>query len=111
MDLIEHLTKINNKKIAEFWCNFNVWKYPPELERFKPKNWDLLPKQMKFQILKPINDYIYSRLSEKELLREWNKDRMKGVEFNIWWENRKPLSDLAKTILNDVYKLENNNLN
>lgn len=109
--MIEYLEKLDNKKLAEFWCYFNKWQYPPELDRFKPNNWNLLPTQIKQQINTPIMDYINSRVSKKELLREWNKERMPGIEFDIWWENRKPMSDLGRALLEAIYKLENSNLN
>ena len=109
--MIEYLKKLDNNKLAEFWCYFNVWKYPPELDNFKPNNWDLLPTQIKYKINKSIINYIKSRVPEKELLREWNKERLKGIEFDIWWENKEPLSDLAKKLLKEMYKLENSNLN
>lgn len=97
--MIEYLEKLDNKTLAEFWCYFNKWEYPPELDSFKPYNWDLLPIQIKYEINEPIVSYINSRVSLKELLREWNKDRLKGDDFDVWWENRKPKSDLDKTIL------------
>jgi len=109
--MIEYLEKLDNKTLAEFWCYFNKWEYPPELGSFKPDNWDLLPIQTKHKINKPIINYINSRVSEKELLREWNKDRMKGIDFDVWWENRSPISDLDKVILKEIYKLTNSNLN
>jgi|GEM_PF-5013013 len=109
--MIEHLKKLDNKKLAEFWCYFNIWEYPPELDNFKPNNWDLLPTQIKYKINKLIINYIKSRVSEKELLREWNKDRYRGIEFDIWWENKEPMSDLAHKLLKEMYKLENSNLN
>jgi hypothetical protein len=109
--MIEYLEKLDNKTLAEFWCYFNRWEYPRELDRFKPNNWDLLPTQIKYKINKPIINYIKNRVSEKELLREWNKERMVGIDFDIWWENKEPISDFAKTLLKEMYKLENSNLN
>lgn len=109
--MLNHLKQYDNKKLAEFWCYFNVYKYPPELDQFKPINWDLLPIQIKHSINKLFIDYITNRVSEKELLREWNKERMNDIEFDIWWENRKPISDWDKKFLEEIYKIVNSNLN
>ena len=109
--MIKYLKQLDNKKLAEMWCCFNHWEYPEELIRFKPNNWELLPMEIKHKLNKPVIDYINSRVSEKELLREANKERHPGIDFDIWWEKREPLDDLSKKILKELYKLETSNLN
>lgn len=111
--MINFLKSLDDSELAVIWCYLNRWEYPPILEKFKPRNWDLMPTQIKYEIesYRLAIDYIKNRVSEKELLREWNKDRMKGIDFDIWWENKEPLSDLAKELLKEMYMLENSNLN
>jgi hypothetical protein len=114
MNVIEKLKTIDVKLYPEIWCKFNKWEYPEELIEFKPDNFELLPMALKHKFIDEPMNYISSIISEKELLRCWNKDNLKGVEFDIWYENKKPLSALPeniKKILKALYDQENLPLN
>lgn len=90
MDLTKHLTKFDDKELAEIWCHFNSWDFSPLLEEYKPHNWHVLPREEKMKYVSPICSFINDKVPLKELLREWNKNRMTDSEFDEWWdgENR-----------------------
>ena len=110
--MIEKIKGYDNKELSKIWCYLNQWKFPKFLNEYKPKNWELLPIQFKSQYLQKPIDYIKSRVPHKDLLREWNKERLVGVEFDIWWENNQDSnSNSEKKALIQLFQKEYANMN
>ena len=109
MTITEKIKELDISLYPKIWCSLNSFEFPEELKEYKPVNWDLMLPINKCGFLDEPMDWIETVVSEKELLREWNKDRYPGIEFDIWWENRekKPLSDEAVKILKYLYNIEN----
>lgn len=109
--LLKRIESIDISELPRIYCYLNRWEFPDELIDLKPNNWELYPILNKHEIISDGIDYIKNNVNEKELSREWNKDRMTPDEFEEWWNNKEPLSDLAKELLNYFYKIEiaNNN--
>lgn len=102
-EMVEKLSTYDVSCYPRMWCQLNGWEFPDELIEFKPTNWELLPILEKDKIISPATKYIKDRISEKELLREWNKDRMTDQEFEEFWANRKPLSKEAIQLLKEIF--------
>jgi hypothetical protein len=74
------------KRMAEIWCTLNIWEFPEELKAFEPKNWNGSKKIGRHSEVTPFMEYIQSTIGLKECLREWNKERIPGDHFDLWWE-------------------------
>ena len=89
---ISELLKIDKAHWAKIYVELNHWNIPKELNHIKPKWWDNKETNelynKKHHFISPINRYIESIISEKDLLRESNKDRMTDKEFDKWYKNR-----------------------
>lgn len=106
--ILKKLKTIDKNLYPKIYCKLNCWKFSDELIEFKPKDWESLSMFFKDKIITEAINYIKHIIPEKKLSREWNKDRMNDVEFEIWWKNKKPLSEKQEEILKSLYNDEVN---
>lgn len=89
--LNELLTKVKGISKMEYpriWCELNSTKIPREFYNIlNNPSWYLLHSETRENLIWEVMEYIKETISEKECLRYWNKDRMPGIEFDIWWQN------------------------
>lgn len=111
MELIDYLKKVDNKTLAQYWCSFNSWEFPVQLKEFQPKGWKSFSMDVMHQYLKPVSKYIRNRVPEKELLREWNKNRMNDKQFEAWWETKAQLNEDSVILLKVLAKQIKTSLN
>jgi len=83
------------KKLAKWWCKFNVFEWPPDFPQPKPSNWDNADTDTRFRIMATmkIMNKIQIEIGLKECLREWNKTGLPGEKFDEWWNLRYPLTE------------------
>lgn len=118
MTITDKLKQFSEKELCEIWCKLNVWQFHEKILEFKPDNWDLMTDDVKskFPIFRESIDYINSVVPEKEISREWNKNRMSHEEFEVWWVNKPDLSVDSLTeeeiaVLKHIFTLSNPHLN
>ena len=74
--------KQNDLKLAKWWGVLNRWEWPKALPN--PETAEDGPNSRRSTIMGVIED----RIGLKACLRDWNKKRMPGQEFDIWWDKR-----------------------
>ena len=111
MTVVDKIKTIDVSLYPKMWCDLNSYKYPEELSEFRPKNWDILSQDAQsIHIAEPFN-YLTNAVSEKELLRYWNRDRHPGAEWDVWWESRKSVSEKEHQFLRNLYNETVNYIN
>jgi hypothetical protein len=81
------LGSLPTKRLAEIWCELNRWNFPFELKVLEPKDWnDMPPMGRDHNTLSEAMRFIEAKITHKECLREWNKDRIELGNYDEWYE-------------------------
>lgn len=110
------INKIKTLPITEYpriQHQLNRWVFPDELKEFEPKNWELLPVLEKSKIITDARKFIVDIIGEKECLRylhtksgDLSEGNKSDIDFEVWYANRKPISQEAINILKEFYLKE-----
>lgn len=89
-DPVQALLDLPMEGRARVWCALNRFEWPKELEPLKPEGWDMM--QPIERMNSPEGVALWRAANEhtthKECLREWNRERMTDVEFELWWASK-----------------------
>ena len=88
-NLFDLIVSSNPDTLAEWWCELNSWKWPPEFpSELEPK--EALADQI-YGIRIRLMDAIKNRVGEKAILYHWNCVKCKcktPEEFEQWYAER-----------------------
>ena len=82
IETVKVLESASNATLASWWSDLNRYKWPESIpDPMTEKEREIGPNRG-WQIMSWISD----KISMKECLRDWNKDRMNNEEFDKWHE-------------------------
>lgn len=89
---LSELYKIPVEEWPKIWCSLNKWEIPDRLIHIKPPWWDEPDSKDKSdsmsEFLRPMMNEIMTKIGYKQLMREWNIERMNDDEFEEWWNTK-----------------------
>lgn len=74
------LEKQSSSELAKWWTQLNTYEWPAEMPRPEPEKW---VKNGRRGI---IMSWISEKITHKECLRYWNRERMSDSEFDEWYD-------------------------
>lgn len=83
-----YLEGVPENQLAAIWCRLNCHERDDRIKPW-PANWDEMTGEARQKFIWPIMCEIMKKIGLKECLREWNKERMPGKEFDDWWARGK----------------------
>jgi len=64
----------------------NRHEWPEELDSVKPIGFDTMPFEEKHALSWVLMGEAMDVIGLKECLREWNREKLPGEQFDAWWE-------------------------
>ena len=76
---VEILEQEDNLTLAQYWSELNHYDWPAKIPNPEPKKHEANSRRGE------IMGWIMNKIGLKECLRDWNKERMPGEQFDLWW--------------------------
>lgn len=97
------LNTAGHQTLAEWWCKLNVGELPEAFTTGFPAldaTTSLVVRgpfaaNVPSARLTSLLFEILNRITLKECLREWNKERLPGTLFDDWWEQREAMNSVS----------------
>ena len=88
-DLLEAIKSASPESKEKIWCALNKSKWPVEMEKLKPENFETLGDPDRHNLIWRLMSEVSDAIGMKECLREWNRDDLPGDQFDEWWNKSK----------------------